>query len=142
MTITRIGTVHARARTESMLRLSKADLRAGAIENPYPEDVQRPKTRGDCLSGGSNAERPCAFVSCRYHLALDVDPYNGAIKENFADAELAEMPGTCALDVADLGELTLEDVSAMMNITRERVRQIEESALRKIPRHVFAGQKE
>lgn len=39
---------------------------------------------------------------------------------------------TCSLDVADSGENTLEDVGACLNVTRERVRQIESAVLRKI----------
>lgn len=39
---------------------------------------------------------------------------------------------SCALDVAESGEMTLEEVGALMNLTRERIRQIEKSALRKL----------
>jgi len=36
---------------------------------------------------------------------------------------------SCALDVADRGGATLEEVGALINVTRERVRQIEVMAL-------------
>jgi hypothetical protein len=62
---------------------------------------KRPKTRGDCLEGGSNAQRPCPYFSCRHHLGIEINPLNGAIKFNFATVEVDEMPETCALDIAD-----------------------------------------
>ena len=42
------------------------------------------------------------------------------------------MNETCALDVADRGGTTLEDVGAIMNLTRERIRQVEVRALAKL----------
>lgn len=87
-----------------------------------------PATRGDCAGG----PRPCPYVSCRHHLYLDVSPKTGAIKLNFPDLEVDELTESCALDVADAGGTKLEDVGAMLNVVRERARQIELSALRKL----------
>lgn len=42
------------------------------------------------------------------------------------------MKETCALDVADRGGTTLEDVGAIMNLTRERIRQVEVKGLAKL----------
>jgi hypothetical protein len=42
------------------------------------------------------------------------------------------MGDSCALDVADRGGTTLEDVGAIMNLTRERIRQVEVKALAKL----------
>jgi len=42
------------------------------------------------------------------------------------------MTESCALDVADRGGTTLEDVGAIMNLTRERIRQVEVKALAKL----------
>ncbi|MFY3742456.1 sigma factor-like helix-turn-helix DNA-binding protein [Anaeromyxobacter sp. Red801] len=39
---------------------------------------------------------------------------------------------TCALDVADRGPLTLDEVGKILGVTRERVRQIEVAALEKL----------
>jgi hypothetical protein len=114
-----------RARTTSIRRLSKRDLDEGRELYPTPEGTERPATRRDCLPGGCNEERPCPFMGCRHHLALDVHEERGSIKENFPDVELEGMAETCSLDVADRGGVTLEQVGALMNLTRERVRQYE-----------------
>ncbi len=71
-------------------------------------------------------------MSCKYHLYLDVSERSGAIKLNFPDLEVWEMNETCVLDVADQGGATLEDVGAMMNLTRERIRQLEVKGLAKL----------
>jgi len=42
------------------------------------------------------------------------------------------MAETCALDVADRGGITLEEVGAILNLTRERIRQVEVRGLAKI----------
>jgi len=42
------------------------------------------------------------------------------------------MGESCALDIADRGGTTLEDVGAIMNLTRERIRQVEVKALAKL----------
>ncbi len=99
----------------------------------YPQDVQRPSLRSDCLAGGFNQARPCPFVSCKWHLAIDVSR-KGSLKLNFPDKELHELQATCTLDVADQGPVVLSDLGLILNMTRERVRQIETSALGKLPR--------
>lgn len=112
-----------RALTVSIKRLSKRELERGRLL--YPDlPVPRPESRQDCVQG-VNAERPCPFVSCKYHLYLDVSPRSGGIKVNFPHLEVWELAETCALDVADRGGVTLEEVGAIMNLTRERIRQLE-----------------
>lgn len=109
-----------RARTLSVKRMTQRDTMIGALL--YPDRGERmPATRADCANG----ERPCPFVSCQHHLYLDVDPYNGSIKLNFPDIEPDEMVESCALDAAARGGMTIEQVGEAMNLTRERVRQIE-----------------
>jgi len=117
----------ARARTISIRRLSKAELNRGREQ--YPEsDYWRPAARGDC----AEMERPCPFVGCKFHLYIDVHPVRGSIKVNFPDVEVWEMTETCALDIADRGGITLEDVGQIMNLTRERVRQLETAGLARL----------
>lgn len=116
-----------RARTISVKRMTKRELEIGRLL--YPEtDYWKPRSRAECLDG----PRPCPFVSCKHHLYIDVSPRTGAIKLNFPDLEVWEMGETCALDVADHGGTTLEDVGAIMNLTRERIRQVEVKALAKL----------
>lgn len=100
-----------------------AELRA---QNARTSEPERPATRSDCVDG----PRPCPFVGCRHHLYLEVDPRSGTIKLNRPDLQPWDMPESCSLDVADDGEQTLEIISRLLNLTRERVRQIEGRALR------------
>ena len=76
--------------------------------------------------------RPCPWVSCKHHLYLDVNPETGSIKINFPDLESWELAETCALDVAERGGITLEEVGEIMNLTRERIRQVEVRGLLKL----------
>jgi hypothetical protein len=117
-----------RARTISVKRMTKRELELGRMLYPDVEDMARPKVREDCGQG----ERPCPFVSCKHHLYLDVSARTGAIKLNFPDLEVWEMTETCALDVSDRGGTTLEEVGAIMNLTRERIRQVEVKGLAKL----------
>jgi hypothetical protein len=116
-----------RARTISVKRMTKRELEIGRLL--YPEDdYAKPRERAACAGGA----RPCPYVSCKHHLYVDVSPRTGAIKLNFPDLEVWEMGDSCALDVADRGGTTLEDVGAIMNLTRERIRQVEVKALAKL----------
>jgi hypothetical protein len=117
-----------RARTISVKRMTKRELELGRMLYPDVEDVRKPVQRVEC----AGAERPCPFVSCKHHLYLDVSAKTGAIKLNFPDLEVWEMTETCALDVADKGGTTLEEVGAIMNLTRERIRQVEVKGLAKL----------
>lgn len=112
-----------RARTISVRRMTKRELEQG--RELFPEAIEgRPCTRGDC----ADVPRPCPYVGCKYNLFLDVSRKTGAIKLNFPDLEPSDMVESCALDVADGGEHTLEHVAGITNLTRERVRQIEVKA--------------
>ena len=116
-----------RARTISVKRMTKRELEIGRLL--FPEtDYWKPRTRAECAEG----PRPCPFVSCKHHLFIDVSPRTGAIKLNFPDLEVWDLGESCALDVADRGGTTLEDVGAIMNLTRERIRQVEVKALAKL----------
>ena len=120
--------------------MSQEDLAILRAEKPAESSRAAPYSRRECLSeldaaklvgwrdgrgDGANCTRPCPFVACRYHLYLDVNPETGSIKLNFPHLEVWQMKETCALDVADRGGTTLEEIGELMNVTRERVRQLE-----------------
>ena len=119
-----------RSKTIAPKRLTRDEKRLSELL-VYPTDVERPMTRDECKS----MTRPCPFVSCSHHLYLDVNPESGAIKLNFPHLEVWEMAETCSLDVADRGGITLEEVGAILNLTRERIRQVEVRGLHKIKNH-------
>ena len=128
----------ARKRSKTMSRKEMArDLRRRRLTGQVdPEEAEliksveetRPRTRADCVNG----PRPCMFVSCKHNLYLDVNPETGSIKLNFPDKEIWELEHTCALDVAEKGGITLEEVGEIMNLTRERIRQVETRGLMKL----------
>ncbi len=118
-----------RARTLSRKQMAREHrkMRArGEVEDVV--QYWRPRKRSECLE----MERPCLFVSCRFHLYLDVNPETGSLKENFPGKEPWELDQTCALDVSDRGGITLEEVGSIMNLTRERIRQVEVRGLEKL----------
>lgn len=121
-----------RGRTVNLFRTSKTAQREVRSWLPiYEEYAQfRPKTRGDC----EDVVRPCPWVSCKHNNFLHVRSEGEAIVLNFPNLEPGDIPPerSCALDVADHGGATLEDVAFVANITRERVRQVQEKALRKL----------
>jgi hypothetical protein len=116
-----------RSKTIAPKRLTRDERRLSQLL-VYPPDIDRPVSREECAT----MPRPCPFVSCAHHLYLDVNPESGAIKLNFPHLEVWEMAETCSLDVADRGGITLEEVGAILNLTRERIRQVEVRGLYKI----------
>ena len=87
-----------------------------------------PATRGDCPEF-----RPCPHVSCRHHYGVDAGVIGNSFAVRVAVGFFLVMDN-CALDfVEDHPDgATLEEVGAALLLTRERVRQIEESALQKV----------
>ena len=116
-----------RSKTIAMKRLTREELRLGALMYP-PVDIPRPTSRAECRE----EMRPCPWVACKHHLYLDINPETGSIKINFPDLEPWELKHTCALDVAERGGITLEEVGEIMNLTRERIRQVEVRGLLKL----------
>lgn len=127
--VTRKGRPQRRPKTMSrreMLREQRRRERAGDVLEIV--DYARPSMRSQCAEG----PRPCLYVACKYHLYLDVNTETGSIKLNFPDREPWELEDTCALDVAQRGGVTLEEVGEILNLTRERVRQVEVTGLEKL----------
>ena len=120
----------ARSRSIRLLRVTRREAKK-AVERALELEAEvedRPRTRRDCAEG----PRPCPHVSCRHHLYLDVNPQTGTIKLNFPDLEVWELANSCALDIADQGGTAIETVGNFLNVTRERIRQIETQALSKL----------
>jgi hypothetical protein len=118
-----------------------AQRRSLPVVYPDGAEATRPRTRGDCVDG----PRPCPWVSCRHHLLTDVDnrgnlsiSHPDVLRAN-GDVDLSAMPHTCALDVADEGGATLEEAGVMLNVTRERVRQLQTGALWNLRPHDKMG---
>jgi hypothetical protein len=88
---------------------------------PEGEEPVRPRTRGEC----EDAPRPCPWVSCKQHLFWEY-------LKHHPEATVETMKHSCVLDIADEGGMTLEDVGEIFGLTRERIRQLETDALRKL----------
>ena len=119
-----------RSKTIALKRMTRAELLAGTRAYPPEEHfgLARPRTRAEC----SGEQRPCPWVACKHHLYLDINPDTGSIKINFPDLEPWELRDTCALDVAERGGSTLDEVGEVTNLTRERIRQLEVRGLLKL----------
>jgi hypothetical protein len=81
-----------------------------------PSDPARPRVRAECVNG----PRPCPWTTCRHHLGAD------ALE-------------TCALDVAERGELDVCEVARLLKVHPSRVIEIEAGALRKLARIARRG---
>lgn len=115
-------TLAVRRITQLELAVGRAELAALGADEPY----ERPKTRSDC----AQVPRPCPYVACKHNLYLDVSE-TGSIILNFPHLEPGQMvpEQSCAVDLAERGAMTLEDIAVVTNLTRERIRQIELKAL-------------
>jgi hypothetical protein len=125
-----------RAFTISVKRFSKRRLQQDAQTTGDLEPI--PRTWGECQERAlGTLKNPCWYLRCRYNLLLDLDPRNGSYKVTWPDLtsgaygdEYHALPAaTCVLHEAASGGLTLEEIGQAMNLTRERVRQIETKAL-------------
>lgn len=120
-----------RSKTISGRTLTQREVLEGKALQEWM-DIRRPQTRGDCRDG----LRPCPFVGCKYHLYLDVNPDTHSIKKNFPHKDVWELDDTCALDVAERGGLTLEEVGELLNLTRERIRQMEAVGVKRLSMNI------
>jgi hypothetical protein len=89
-------------------------------------------TRGACrrLPG------PCPHAFCRFNLTAEGRDHRGAKP---AHMPLPVVRESCALEAAENGGMTLEEIATRLALTRERVRQIELAALQKLCRQMDPG---
>jgi len=88
-----------------------------------------PRRRLECV----NKKRPCPWIRCKYHLIWPLwNKLRDRSDDKVADY-ITEMKYSCILDaIDDYGEMTLEQIGQLFHITRERIRQIEEKAVRRV----------
>jgi len=82
--------------------------------------ADRPRTRGDCTDG----PRPCPWVSCRHHLALDVNEHTGQVRIVIPVEALDQAEHTCALDVAEHGGLGDAAVARLLGLGQSSVSKV------------------
>lgn len=119
--------------TLQLQRTSKKDLFAGQKRYPIRDRTlpPRPRTWGECQARGlGTAESPCAYLACRYHLAIDVTP-SGGITLNRPSEEPQAAPHTCTLRVVEAhpGGLDHYTIADILNITHQGVSRMEVHAL-------------
>jgi hypothetical protein len=90
-----------------------------------------PATRADCVGG----PRPCPFVSCSQHLWLRLQseqPGNPKAGKQGATTLRPSSAHSCALDVADRGAMSIDEIAEAFGMHHSRVRQIAEGAILKL----------
>jgi hypothetical protein len=126
-------TIPVKRITRDQIRTYNFELRAIGADDIDTRD--RPRTRGECPK-----VRPCPWVGCDGNLYLDVNPETGAITFNRPELEPWQMPAhqSCSYDIAELGGQTLEETADAINLTRERIRQIEVRMFFKLRERILA----
>jgi hypothetical protein len=117
---------------------NRRQLELQCKKEPPAGRYARPTTREECEHLVEKLGF-CPYVGCRHHLYLDVCERTGSITFNFPDLGIDEIPACCALDIADEGRHSLEEIGDLRNMTRERIRQIEASGLRAMAGAVARG---
>jgi hypothetical protein len=92
-------------------------------------------TRGSCRK----LQGPCPHAVCRFNLTSERRDNRGARP---AELHLPVVHETCALEAAEQGGMTLEEIASRLALTRERVRQIELGALKKLWARLGANEAE
>ena len=77
-------------------------------------------------------ERPCPKFSCPHHLWVEDERRGRPHGGKSPPPKIVERAQSCALDLAEQGEQTTEQVAATLQVTAERVNQLEDRALAKV----------
>lgn len=96
-------------------------------------DLKKPRTRAEC-----GKQRPCPWISCKYHLYLDVNPQRGRITINYPNIPPWEMENSCVLDLIETsrGEMISKKIGEKaLNMSRQAVCIIVLNGIRKIKRN-------
>lgn len=87
-----------------------------------------PATRAEC----AGIERPCNRYACVHNLTPETErggkPHHGI----HPHPVLVEKTESCELDVSERGKHTPKQVAEMLGLTPERIRQLEDRAMRKM----------
>jgi hypothetical protein len=129
---------------ESIARLSGAALARGRRRWPaiINRVARRPRTLDECDARGFGVARPCPFVSCAHHLALDVDargnvrfnaPWRADVDDGVPELDVGALAHTCALR-PPAGGASRDELAAVLGVTRRRVEQLELAALARVRR--------
>ena len=88
-----------------------------------------PRRRSECLK----RKRPCPWARCKHHFIWLVwHKLRDRSDDEITDC-ITKIKHSCVLDIVDnYREMTLEQIGQLLNLTRERVRQIEEKAIRRV----------
>ncbi|TXH57067.1 MAG: hypothetical protein E6Q97_05090 [Desulfurellales bacterium] len=98
---------------------------------PIINEHAPPMTRSGC----ADIPRPCNRYACRYHLWSNTERQGRPHHGTAPDAKLERVSDeTCALDLAERGSMHYREIAPVLGrgFTRERVRQIEHRARRKV----------
>lgn len=97
----------------------REQTRALATGEPVaPRLARKPDTRAGC----ADVPRPCPFLSCRHHLALEVSPHGNLSAPIEVWSEGLLRGPSCALDVAEDGEHSRDEIALLLRVSKETVR--------------------
>lgn len=106
--------------------MSEEQLEIGFTGYVSPE--KPPTCRAECAS----IERPCNRYGCIHHAYPQTERAGRPHRGKHNEVTLVEREDSCVLDVAEKGMTPRPVVGKKLGITKERVRQLEDRAMRKI----------
>ena len=95
--------------------------------------IDAPKIRRQCMKDedgnvGKFYYRPCPYVGCKWHLLWDTNKRTFGSFDLLSNDQIIDilfrMSETCCLDFIDKNQTTLDEIGAILFMSRERVRQL------------------